>query len=223
MNIENICKEFWYDFDNYFSFNRSPRVLVDLLIVRRDFNLTSKFMFCIKNGTIENDFREQLHSDTKVLSAIERLANDQIHIINRFFKGNKESEQIAFELFGQGILFDNISKQYDNTKKKNLKRIHMMDEGILGYITWYGFIVAAHILEIKPLEKWLQMARNIMLAAQIHNHQNPLSGFLTDEPPTPINKKISRQILKSFRLSVKNKDFCELNYLLLKLVHENNL
>jgi hypothetical protein len=56
------------------------------------------------------------------------------------FRGNAEAEQMAFELFAQGLLFDNGFDEDNIPRRPEGDKIRTMDNGIIGYIVWHAFV-----------------------------------------------------------------------------------
>lgn len=99
------------------------------------------------------------------------MAENQLRIMDDHFKGNTETEKIAYELFAQGLLFDNELDDNSLPRRPEGDKIHMMDSGIIGYIVWHAFIRLVVLLHshdsVIDSNKWLLIDRHIALAAGI--------------------------------------------------------
>ena len=100
------------------------------------------------NETYPIDFINEVRQDEQRVKSIIFLAQKQLDIINKSFGNNTESQQRAFEDFGQGILFDDRSPRPLNN------RVHMMDEGQFGFYRWHTLIRTAVLLN-QESEMWL--------------------------------------------------------------------
>ena len=85
------------------------------------------------------DFLNEVKQEPERINSIIFLAQKQLDILNKSFGNDNESEQRAFEDFGQGILFD------DRAPRPVNNRVHMMDEGQFGFYRWHTFIRTACI------------------------------------------------------------------------------
>jgi hypothetical protein len=98
------------------------------------------------------------------------LADNHNRIMNEHFGSNTELEQKAFELFAQGLLFDNGTDEKGDLRRRDGEKIHMMDSSITGYIVWHAFIRLVVLLYDDGTinsNRWLQTDRHIGLAAGI--------------------------------------------------------
>jgi hypothetical protein len=118
------------------------------------------------------------------------LAQKQLDIINKSFGNNTESQQRAFEDFGQGILFD------DRSPRPLSNRVHMMDEGQFGFYRWHTLIRTALLLN-QESEMWLHVDRHIGLACSIDSVQRPRQS--TNDGNNPNNSEISPEKLDKLR------------------------
>jgi len=87
-------------------------------------------------------------------NGIINLANDQSRIITHYL-GHSEIQQ-AFELFGQGVIFD-----------ERRGTVHKMDgrfpRDLVGYRRWHGFIRATVVIG-EESDFWLNVDRYLLLA-----------------------------------------------------------
>ena len=96
------------------------------------------------------------------------LSSNIMRIIQKYFDGNIELQQKAFELFAQGLLFDNGVDYKGQPRRPVGDKIHMMDSRVEGYVVWHAFIRAVVLLELDDnKDKWLQLDRHVGLAAGI--------------------------------------------------------
>ena len=182
-----LGNDFWYEFDNFFLFDAREDVLVarsnvsDLDRIRKQHRI---------NDTYPIDFINEVKQDKERVNSIIFLAQKQIEIINKAFGDDLESQQRAFEDFGQGVLFDERAPRPINN------RIHMMDEGQFGFYRWHTLIRTAVLLDHEP-ERWLSVDRHIGLACAIDSKQRPSQS--TDDGNNPNNPEISDEMLEKFR------------------------
>lgn len=118
--------------------------------------------------TINTNFKNDL-SNLVLKGEIQLLADNMLRTLDKYFKSNPDFERIAFELFAQGSLFDSGLDSDGLPLRPPGAKIHMMDSEMTGFVAWYAFIRAIIVLGISMSnERWLDIARNIALAAAIH-------------------------------------------------------
>jgi hypothetical protein len=100
-------------------------------------------------------------------AGIVALATDQIGIIESNLNPNEIEE--AFEIFGQGIIYD-----------ERRGKTHQMDgrfpRDLVGYRRWHGFLGAASLVQEDRNEFWLNMDRYILLAFLVQSDLKPLAS-----------------------------------------------
>jgi hypothetical protein len=182
-----LGNNFWYEFDNFFLWDERKDVLTargsvfELNRIRKDH---------IINGTYPNDYIIEVRQDKQRVDSIMFLAQKQIEIINKVFGDDIDSQQRAFEDFGQGILFD------DRSPRPVSNRVHMMDEGQFGFYSWHNFVRTAVLLDHEP-ERWLSVDRHIGLACAVDSEQRPRQS--TSNGINPNNPEISSETLDKLR------------------------
>jgi hypothetical protein len=190
---------FWYEFDNFFLWDQRQDVL------KAFGNISDLDRICKEhkiNDTYPIDFINEVRQDEQRVSSIIFLAQKQLDIVDKSFGNEIESQQRAFEDFGQGILFDDRSPRPLNN------RVHKMDEGQFGFYRWHILIRTAVLLNHDP-EKWLSVDRHVGLACAIDSIQRPKQS--TSEGNNPNNAEISREMLDKFRSSWLQLNFEELD------------
>ena len=157
-------------------------------------------------------------------SILLELSDDQLEIIDNHFQGDKEREQLAFEYFGQGALYDmqhdreRVGYRIPDATQFVPYRIHKMDgDGM--YVIWCMVIraaIAAGALE----SRWLELGRLVALAYLINSKVHPKQSF--DFPNgsgpenIPNNQKLSwrednKDLLLDLRNRVNNASLSELD------------
>ena len=94
---------FWYEFDNFFLWDERQDVLQAFGNIS---DLDRIFKEHKINDTYPIDFLNEVKQEPDRTNSIIFLAQKQLDILNKSFGNDNESEQRAFEDFGQGILFD---------------------------------------------------------------------------------------------------------------------
>lgn len=191
--------DFWYKFDDYFLYHRSPITKADIRITRRDFKLYQRFRQHYQNNTINTIFIKELENNPEVIESLKRLAFDQLRIINEELKCDSILEQDAFECFGMGSLFDDVVDEQGNNRRFPTNKIHMMDEGVYGYLSWHSFIRSISLILRNNSERWLQLDRFIGLAAAIHSKQKPKQSTRDGDKPDPMNNRMDLVSLQNLR------------------------
>jgi hypothetical protein len=190
---------FWYEFDNFFLWDERQDVLKAIG------NISDLDRICKEhkiNSTYPIDFMNEVRRDEERVNSIIFLAQKQLDIINNIFGSDIESEQRAFEDFGQGILFD------DRSPRPLSNRVHMMDEGQFGFYRWHTFIRTAVLLNQDP-QRCLHVDRHIGLACAIDSVQRPRQS--TNDGNNPNNSEITPETLDKLRSSWLQLSFEELD------------
>lgn len=157
--------DFWYKFDDFFMFHIPTEISDALRVVDPYGNLLNLFFFYQRSHQIETGFQTDLQN---IKTSIKTLADNIIRILDESFEGNEMTEQNAFELFAQGLLFDNGLDANGLPRRPAGDKIHMMDSGLIGFIVWHAFVRAVLILDLADDEnRWVRVDRNISLAAAI--------------------------------------------------------
>jgi hypothetical protein len=99
----------------------------------------------------------------KYNDGIIKLANDQRRIIDNHLKSSFEIQQ-AFELFGQGVLYD-----------ERRGTVHKMDGSdlLVGYARWHGFIRAS-VSVGQDIDYWLKLDRYLLIAYLLQSKLKPV-------------------------------------------------
>jgi hypothetical protein len=190
---------FWYEFDNFFLWEKRQEVLKAIG------NTSDLDIICQQhknNGTYPVDYIEEVKQDEERVNGVIFLSQKQLDIINTIFGNDIESEQRAFEDFGQGVLYD------DRDPRPVNNRIHMMDGGHFGFYRWHTFIRTAALLNQDP-QRWLHVDRHVGLAAAIDSIQHPKQS--SDDGSNPKNSEISPDMLDKLRSSWLHLSFEELD------------
>lgn len=214
-NNEDIKKliDFWYKFDDYFAFSASAITKNHIKNIRITYKITDQFRRNYEEKTINSTLSGILRNNSDVSESIKYLMVNQLKIIKEELKNDSDTERIAFEYFAQGLLFDDYRDGNGNFRRKPSTRIHRMDEGKYGYITWHAVVRCASLIEIDSMdpELLLDFDRNIVLAALLDNLQKPKPSTIFGEPPNPPNMPLSETKLEEMEESVLSMDFDELD------------
>jgi len=179
--------DFWYEFDNVFALNVPNDV-------RQTYAALGNFIDRPRNqlrlrrsqGTYPQKFVEDM---TPLRNGLLFLAERQLQIMNMHFPDAPADLQLAFEDFGQGILWDDRPLRVNN----NLP-LHMMDGAaatMVGYHRWNGFIRAVMLLGADE-NSWITINRYVALACAIQTRLNPNQGNRN-------NPAIQAEVLRSLR------------------------
>jgi hypothetical protein len=159
-----------------------------------------------------------------IIPLLLELSDDQLDIIEYQFQGSEEKEQLAFEYFGQGVLYDmhhdsdRVGYRIPDPTEFVPYRVHKVDEDGL-YVMWYMVIraaIAAGALETR----WLKISRLVALAFLINSIVKPRQSFdfLNGSGPEyiPANQKMSwresnKDLLQGLRDRIRNASLNELD------------
>ncbi len=198
-NTHRVYNNFWYHFDNFFLFKRNDSIDRALDKVKPYEQLVDLFYYHQSMGSLNTGYRTNLEK-IGITEDIKLLANSQLDLFDKYLQGDSTSERTAFELFGQGLLFDNEMDENGLPRRGPGTKIHMMDSSVTGFVVWHAFIKAVIVLGFdKRTERWLRIDRYIALAAAI------LSALIKDgrapqqtlEPN--INQPLDEQTIEQLR------------------------
>jgi hypothetical protein len=166
--------EYWFAFDNAFLFQPAADIIQAYQQMGGPDAFRRLFITTRAEGTYPAAFDQQAQA---VAGGLLHLADAQLAIMDEHFPNEPDSIRLAFEAFGQGILFDDRRRVGD--------KVHKMDIGgaanpPIGYHRWHPFIRAAVAAGADP-ERWLHIDRCVGLAWQIQSVAKPEE----DNPSNP--------------------------------------
>jgi hypothetical protein len=182
-----LGSNFWNEFDNFFLWDKRQDVLK---AVGDTSDLDTILMEHKNNDTYPVGYINEVKQDEDRINSVIFLSQKQLDIMNKIFGNDIESEQRAFEDFGQGVLYD------DRDRRPVNNRVHMMDAGQFGFYRWHTFIGTAVLLNQNP-QRWLHVDRHIGLAGAIDSIQHPKQS--SDDGSNPNNSEISPEMLDKLR------------------------
>ena len=215
---KKLIIDFWYEFDKSFlseSDMLKARKLLDPYVKLKDCFLSHH-----QKNTIEPGFKKEYEN---VKDSIKLLADNHFRIIDKYFEHNTETEQMAFELFAQGLLFDDSLDENGDPRRRLGNKIHMMDDDMRGYLIWHAFVRLVVLLygdSTLNSKRWLQTDRHIglaagMLAAMIKSGSEPEQS---NDPN--YNKPIAPTLLEELRANWMHLSFQEIDDKLVQLYDE---
>jgi hypothetical protein len=170
------AKEFWYFFDKRYNGGdaEANQLLINCNLMKKNsspdlpptYNLDWMF-FLLRDRMSSSPLNYEASFTTDMLpykNGIIELANDQSRIITHHL--DLSEIQQAFELFGQGVIFD-----------ERRGSVHKMDgrfpRDLVGYRRWHGFIRATVVVAEDP-DFWLKVDRYLLLAYLLQSKLQPL-------------------------------------------------
>ena len=161
-----IAIDFWFQFDDYFLFNRPPAVTRALQIIRGPDNPLNKWRQRRREGTYPASFVADM---TPLAAGLQTISTEQLAVIDRHLGGDEEIERRSFEDFAQGVLFD-------DRRPVGIK-VHMMDTSgpsnpPIGYHRWYA-IGRAMVLTGVDAPRWTRILSLVALAWAIQSEAQP--------------------------------------------------
>jgi hypothetical protein len=240
MELSEYCN-FWYEFDKKFNggfykvdqnlkpirINGELQTIADKNYIKMMGNVMGKTVNSFNTSYDKNmhrlDISKFKNKIKDIADDIRLLSDDQLGFINNYFHGNKENEQLAFEYFGQGVLYD---MQHDNERvgpspdstEFVTYRVHKIDTDGM-YRVWHMIIRATISLDIS-VDVWLRIHRFIAIAYLLNSVVSPLQSFDFPSGPGPENipekQKISWRdnngsLLENLRSRVQNASGDELD------------
>jgi hypothetical protein len=154
--------DFWYSYDDFFLFHSPDNIKLAIRQVDPYGRLVELFYHHRRRGTLNSEFITELQN---VKDSINLLADNSRRIFEEFFEDDVNLEQTSFELFAQGLLYDDRLDSNGLPRRPAGDKIHMMDSGITGYVVWHAFARAVELLGLT--DRMPQTDRHIALAAGI--------------------------------------------------------
>lgn len=215
---QQAAMNFWYELDNLFAFGVSPaQSLMTEMFQGTKGELGTYYAwqqaYAAKDqGKYPSDFVKFADPWKPNLTAI----FEQIDVLLiAHFGTSAEAQQSAFELFGQGTLWDRRrdvpGSPVPEGQCYNFIAIHSMDADYskdqppVGYYSWYSFLRAFVLTTGATDPKWLTLGRNIALAGAVQQWAKPKD--ILSAPTNPQNPPIDPAELEKFRAAYLGLDF----------------
>jgi len=192
---KEIGVEFWYEFDNQFLFQPTNDIKQLYSQIKGPDTIRLFWEQFRQGGNYQEHFYKAIQP---MFPALIQLSNLQLEVINAHFSNDLDALQLAFEDFGQGILFDD---------RRNLgDKIHKMDTGgplnpPIGYHRWHP-IIRASVIAGADENLWLSINRFVGLAWAIQSKMKPVE----DAPNNPAIPQDQLQKLRDNWLSMTTED-----------------
>jgi hypothetical protein len=187
-----VATAFWSDLDTTFKYNPSDEIQQLYLNLFSSPGSPFDFSRLLKiwraqraAGTYPGGYLTQI---TPLKNPIMRLAELQLQVFARHFGSERTLERTSFELFGEGVLFDDGRPVGD--------KVHLMDtcgpaNPPIGYHRWHVFARGVQLLDSTPSavnrQRWMEIDREIGLAWAIQSELKPIPDSRTN-PPIAANR-----------------------------------
>jgi hypothetical protein len=201
--------DFWFKYDEFFFFQAQDSIRQALREVAPYGRLLNLFYYHSSRDNMNTGFKNELQG---VQDSIKLLADNSKLIFDEFFKDDVQLEQSAFELYAQGLLFDDKLDENGMPRRSEGEKIHMMDSDVTGYVAWHAFVRAVGLLDLADdKDRLLQTDRHIVLGAAIvaeliKSGHRPVQS---DDPSN--NKPIDQALLSELRTLSLNLTFEEID------------
>jgi hypothetical protein len=201
--------DFWFKYDEFFFFHAQDTIQQAIRTVAPYGRLLNLFYYHSSRGTMNTEFKNELQG---VKDSIKLLADNSKQIFDEFFKDDVQLEQSAFELYAQGLLFDDKLDENGMPRRSEGEKIHIMDSDVTGYVAWHAFVRAVGLLDLADdKDRLLQTDRHIALGAAIvaeliKSGHRPVQS---DDPSN--NRPIDQALLSELRTSSLNLTFEEID------------
>ncbi|MEJ0037748.1 MAG: hypothetical protein WDO68_17020 [Gammaproteobacteria bacterium] len=166
---------FWFDFDQQTLWSRIPELQAAFGEIFSKIpgpaltNIVDLFRGTVSAGTYPQAFADTVKT---AANGFLKCAEIQLRVIDQHFPGDRDSVRLAFEDFGQGVLYD--PRRAANPMYRT-HIIHMMDgspSDWVGFHRWHAFI-RAQIACGAPSDRWLHLLRCVALAWSIQTEADP--------------------------------------------------
>jgi hypothetical protein len=172
-----LASDFWLRFDDQFLPGPQLPPVVRDAYRAMDFDFDGLYGLMVgtrRAGTFPAAF---VAGAEAIRPSLETLSREQLGLVDASFPGDADAVRLAFEDFGQGVLFD--------ARRPRGRKVHMMDTSgpdspPIGYHRWHGFNCGFIALGIGAA-RWLEIARCVGLAWEIQSILKPVQDR-TDNP-----------------------------------------
>jgi len=173
--------------------------------------LVDLFYYHQSKNAINTNYKIDLEN-AGVTDAVKLIAENQIKIFEDHFKGDNDLERSSFELFAQGLLFDNGLDQNGLPRRPAGAKIHMMDSDVTGFVVWHAFIRAVIVLGLaENTERWLQLDREIALSAAILSALIGEGNRPQQRSDPKLNQPLDNEIIQQLREYWMNRTFDQID------------
>jgi hypothetical protein len=199
VSLEHTAEEvaflnFWYEFDNMFTYAMPDDVKEAMDVVEPYGRLFSKYQEYRNQNDYPEGFKTEFQGDVESFT---RLGDRQLELLHKHFKEDKTLEKNAFTTFAQGTLFDDLPRPPNLPKREGFESIHMMNSDTLGYVMWHAFIMALVLIDDKAnKERWLEIDKYLVLAASIFEKLTELGSRPVRATEPGKNKPLDESHLK---------------------------
>lgn len=171
--------EFWFEVDDIFK-DHTPQEVVTLYIaifgqnfdIDRIWNLWKRHRAA---STYPDGFQTAISA---FANSLVQIGTKQLEMIDRYFNNDQDALRLAFEDFGQGVLYDDVRNPDGSSRRRINDRVHQMDGdsgvGMVGYHRWHTIIRAMVLAGADP-SRWLEIDRFVSLAWAIQSEARPVS------------------------------------------------
>ncbi len=179
---DEVANDFWFTYDDHFLFNPPPQVFAAYAAIGDLDAPLTQFAETRAAGTFPDDFVTAMQP---LRAGLQALSTEQLGIVDRFYDGDPDGLQVAFEHFGYGDLFDD--------RRHPGNKVHMMDSSgpanpPIGYHRWHAIIRATTMLGIDA-DRWNAIDRLVALGWAIHAEAQPTQD--ADNPPLPTERLVA--------------------------------
>jgi hypothetical protein len=171
MYTRDMGRDFWFDFDNQTLWQRTAAVTAAVKAAYFDQGLSFDTMADALVASWLGDghpatFRTRVQAGRDGIIA---LVDIQLQILDAHLQ-TPEDVRLAFEDFGQGVLFD------DRPPRPPERHIHMMDgspDNWVGFRRWFAILRAAELLDHPRPDAVAHLKRCVQLAWAIQSEADP--------------------------------------------------
>ena len=179
---DEVANDFWFTYDDHFLFNPPPQVFAAYAAIGDLDTPLTQFAETRAAGTFPDGFVTAMEP---LRAGLQALSTEQLGIVDRFYDGDPDGLQVAFEHFGYGDLFDD--------RRRPGNKVHMMDSSgpanpPIGYHRWHAIIRATTVLGIDA-DRWNAIDRLVALGWAIHAEAQPTQD--ADNPPLPEERLVA--------------------------------
>ncbi len=187
MYTREIGRDFWFDFDNQTLWQRTPEVSATIASAYTSQGLTldslaNAFVASWRSASHPSRFRDRVQGGAR---GIQALVDIQLGIVSTHLT-EPDDVRMAFEDFGQGVLFD------DRDPRPAGRHIHMMDgspSNWVGFRRWLTLLRAAEVLGHAQVDALKHLKYCVLLAWAIQTEADPDQASPNNRacPPTGCN------------------------------------
>jgi hypothetical protein len=126
---------FWYESNKFFLPVRE--MIRARILLEPYFTVRNSFFTNYRERSLDSGFKKEFDN---INDYFKPLVDNHLGIFSKVFQAGTQTEQIAFELSNQGLLFDNIMGNNDEPRRRRGNKVYTRNDYMRGYFIWHAFV-----------------------------------------------------------------------------------